>query len=167
MKERMCNSSNSENWRDRRDSASGAGGALGLFPEPDDDLPELLSQLGLGKYIDTFQEQEIDFQTFLTLSDEDLKEVGVLTFGARRKMLLAITDLQRARYRIFGGRGQWETPTNCGRGYSGTEQPLVIGSCQPLGSRTSHYIYYMLWVHFNMHTSVLNLCLWPFFPLAA
>ncbi|XP_063049533.1 protein bicaudal C homolog 1-A-like [Engraulis encrasicolus] len=69
----------------------GVGGASGLFPEPDDDLPELLSELGLGKYIDTFQEQEIDFQTFLTLSDEDLKEVGVLTFEARRKMLLAIT----------------------------------------------------------------------------
>lgn len=34
---------------------------------------------------------QIDFQTFLTLSDEDLKEVGVSTFGARRKMLLAIS----------------------------------------------------------------------------
>lgn len=33
---------------------------------------------------------QIDYQTFLTLSDEDLKEVGVFTFGARRKMLLAI-----------------------------------------------------------------------------
>ncbi|XP_063046666.1 bicaudal C homolog 2 [Engraulis encrasicolus] len=158
MKDRMCNGSDSENWRDRRGSASalpssssassspssssppysssatscsmfgssasrghtdkcaegsltcmnpfevmssagrqGAGGASGLFPEPDDDLPELLSQLGLGKYIDTFQEQEIDFQTFLTLSDEDLKEVGVLTFGARRKMLLAITDLNKRK----------------------------------------------------------------------
>lgn len=34
---------------------------------------------------------QIDYQTFLTLSDEDLKEVGVSTFGARRKMLLAIS----------------------------------------------------------------------------
>lgn len=34
---------------------------------------------------------QIDYQTFLTLSEDDLKEVGVSTFGARRKMLLAIT----------------------------------------------------------------------------
>ncbi|KAG5263596.1 hypothetical protein AALO_G00266530 [Alosa alosa] len=157
VKDRMCNGSDSENWRERRGSASsassatssspssssssspsysspatssslfgsaasrghvdkpsesnsncghhfevmssagrpGTGGAPGHLPEPDDDLPELLSQLGLAKYIDVFQQQEIDFQTFLTLSDEDLKEVGVLTFGARRKMLLAITDLNK------------------------------------------------------------------------
>lgn len=34
---------------------------------------------------------QIDYQTFLTLSDDDLKEVGVSTFGARRKMLMAIS----------------------------------------------------------------------------
>ncbi|XP_048058692.1 bicaudal C homolog 2 isoform X1 [Megalobrama amblycephala] len=62
-----------------------------------DDLIELLAQLGLEKYIDIFQQQEIDYQTFLTLSDEDLKEVGVNTFGARRKMILAITDLSKKR----------------------------------------------------------------------
>ncbi|XP_051717029.1 bicaudal C homolog 2 isoform X1 [Ctenopharyngodon idella] len=62
-----------------------------------DDLIELLAQLGLEKYIDIFQQQEIDYQTFLTLSDEDLKEVGVKTFGARRKMILAITDLSKKR----------------------------------------------------------------------
>lgn len=38
---------------------------------------------------------QIDYQTFLTLSDEDLKEVGVFTFGARRKMLLAIAGKTR------------------------------------------------------------------------
>ncbi|XP_064181945.1 bicaudal C homolog 2 isoform X2 [Anguilla rostrata] len=65
------------------------------------DLPELFSQLGLGKYIDIFQQQEIDFQTFLTLSDEDLKEVGVSTFGARRKMLLAISDLSKTRRKLL------------------------------------------------------------------
>ncbi|XP_047440766.1 bicaudal C homolog 2 [Mugil cephalus] len=71
-------------------------------PSPNmmDDLPELLSQLGLLKYIDVFEEQEIDYQTFLTLSDEDLKEVGVSTFGARRKMLLAISDLNRSKRRL-------------------------------------------------------------------
>ncbi|XP_052429558.1 bicaudal C homolog 2 [Carassius gibelio] len=72
---------------------------IGRSPSPShaDDLIELLTQLGLEKYIDIFQQQEIDYQTFLTLSDEDLKEVGVNTFGARRKMILAITDLSKKR----------------------------------------------------------------------
>ncbi|XP_072252532.1 bicaudal C homolog 2 [Leuresthes tenuis] len=65
-----------------------------------DDLPDLLSQLGLIKYIDVFEQQEIDYQTFLTLSDEDLKEVGVSTFGARRKMLIAISDLNKSKRRL-------------------------------------------------------------------
>ncbi|XP_046907579.1 bicaudal C homolog 2 [Hypomesus transpacificus] len=69
-------------------------------PPPTDDLPELLGQLGLGKYIDVFHQQEIDYQTFLTLSDEDLKEVGVSTFGARRKMLLAISDLIKSKKKL-------------------------------------------------------------------
>uniref|UniRef100_A0A3Q2Y2R9 Bicaudal C homolog 2 n=1 Tax=Hippocampus comes TaxID=109280 RepID=A0A3Q2Y2R9_HIPCM len=64
-----------------------------------DDLPELLSQLGLMKYIDVLEQQEIDYQTFLTLSDDDLKEVGVSTFGARRKMLLAISELNKSKRR--------------------------------------------------------------------
>ncbi|XP_068570816.1 bicaudal C homolog 2 [Cebidichthys violaceus] len=69
-------------------------------PQMIDDLPELLSQLGLIKYIDVFEQQEIDYQTFLTLSDEDLKEVGISTFGARRKMLLAISDLTKSKRRL-------------------------------------------------------------------
>ncbi|XP_070769120.1 bicaudal C homolog 2 [Enoplosus armatus] len=69
-------------------------------PQMTDDLPELLSQLGLIKYIDVFEQQEIDYQTFLTLSEEDLKEVGVSTFGARRKMLLAISDLNKSKRRL-------------------------------------------------------------------
>ncbi|KAJ8015377.1 hypothetical protein DPEC_G00025500 [Dallia pectoralis] len=66
-------------------------------PQATANLDELLSQLGLGKYIDVFEQQEIDFQTFLTLSDEDLKEVGLSTFGARRKMLMAISDLNKSK----------------------------------------------------------------------
>ncbi|KAL3972977.1 propionyl-CoA synthetase [Sarotherodon galilaeus] len=69
-------------------------------PHLTDDLPELLGQLGLLKYIDVFEQQEIDYQTFLTLSDEDLKEVGVSTFGARRKMLLAISELNKSKRRL-------------------------------------------------------------------
>ncbi|XP_047677720.1 protein bicaudal C homolog 1-A isoform X1 [Tachysurus fulvidraco] len=65
------------------------------------DLPELFSTLGLGKYTDVFQQQEIDLQTFVTLTDPDLKELGVTTFGARRKMLLAISELNKSRRELF------------------------------------------------------------------
>ncbi|XP_033735384.1 protein bicaudal C homolog 1-B-like [Pecten maximus] len=61
------------------------------------DIAELFSKLGLGKYTDLFQQQEIDLATFLTLTDQDLRELGISTFGARRKMLLAITDLNKGR----------------------------------------------------------------------
>uniref|UniRef100_A0A3B4WDV2 Bicaudal C homolog 2 n=1 Tax=Seriola lalandi dorsalis TaxID=1841481 RepID=A0A3B4WDV2_SERLL len=125
---KMCNGSDSENWRDRRGSTSSTlpissssssssassspssppstlSSSTSSFPrspspQMTDDLPELLSQLGLIKYIDVFEQQEIDYQTFLTLSDEDLKEVGVSTFGARRKMLLAISDLNKSKRRL-------------------------------------------------------------------
>lgn len=33
---------------------------------------------------------QIDLATFLTMTDQDLRELGITTFGARRKMLLAI-----------------------------------------------------------------------------
>jgi len=33
---------------------------------------------------------QIDLATFLTLTDQDLKDLGISTFGARRKMLTAI-----------------------------------------------------------------------------
>jgi hypothetical protein len=40
-------------------------------------------------------------QTFLSLTDTDLKELGITTFGPRRKMLLAIQGLLSILSRIF------------------------------------------------------------------
>ena len=54
------------------------------------DLPDLFSSNDLGKYTELFQQQEIDMTTFLTLTEEDLRNLGISTFGARRKMLNAI-----------------------------------------------------------------------------
>eukprot|EP00794_Sanderia_malayensis_P016909 gene16909-18615_t len=59
------------------------------------DLCELFGRLGLHRYAEVFQEQEVDLNTFMTLSDDDLKELGVSTFGARRRMVLAIQDLKK------------------------------------------------------------------------
>lgn len=45
-----------------------------LFPR---DLASLLEQLGLSKYLPTFDEQDVDLQVFLSLTDNDLKEIGI------------------------------------------------------------------------------------------
>jgi len=53
-----------------------------------DGLTQLLANQGLSKYTDTFVRHEIDLPTFVTLTDEELKEIGIPTFGARKKLLL-------------------------------------------------------------------------------
>ncbi|XP_031560674.1 protein bicaudal C homolog 1-like isoform X2 [Actinia tenebrosa] len=80
------------------------------FPSPPlSDLEKLLEKLGLMKYYNIFQEQEVDWQTFLTLTDDDLKELGVTTFGARRKLLLAIAELKKSPMDVFT---ELSTPVN-------------------------------------------------------
>ena len=41
------------------------------------DLRTLLEQLGLTKYMNVFEEQDVDLQVFLSLTDNDLKEIGI------------------------------------------------------------------------------------------
>ncbi|XP_035255332.1 protein bicaudal C homolog 1-like [Anguilla anguilla] len=91
----------SSNYMDCVSSAMGSNGCSLSSSAKGSDLPELFSKLGLGKYTDVFQQQEIDLQTFLTLTDPDLKELGITTFGARRKMLLAISELNKNRRKLF------------------------------------------------------------------
>jgi hypothetical protein len=66
-------------------------------------LPEVFDYLGLSKYTDVFVQQEVDLQTFLSLTDGDLKELGITTFGPRRKMLLAIQELNKNGEQILQG----------------------------------------------------------------
>uniref|UniRef100_A0A671SAP5 Protein bicaudal C homolog 1-B-like n=1 Tax=Sinocyclocheilus anshuiensis TaxID=1608454 RepID=A0A671SAP5_9TELE len=91
----------SSNYMDCISSVTGTNGCNLNTSFKGSDLPELFSKLGLGKYTDVFQQQEIDLQTFLTLTDQDLKELGITTFGARRKMLLAISELNKNRTKLF------------------------------------------------------------------
>ncbi|XP_070697159.1 protein bicaudal C homolog 1-B-like isoform X2 [Pempheris klunzingeri] len=117
-REGIGNGSDSDNWRERNGTAAehylsssnymdcissvtGSNGCSLNSSLKGSDLPELFSKLGLGKYTDVFQQQEIDLQTFLTLTDQDLKELGITTFGARRKMLLAISELNKNRRKLF------------------------------------------------------------------
>lgn len=38
-------------------------------------------------FLENFTDHEIDLTTFASLTDSDLREIGVSTVGARRKML--------------------------------------------------------------------------------
>jgi len=43
----------------------------------DDGLGTLLAEIGLGKYADIFRDEDVDLPMFLTLNDDDLKEIGI------------------------------------------------------------------------------------------
>uniref|UniRef100_H2ZWM3 Ankyrin repeat and sterile alpha motif domain containing 3 n=1 Tax=Latimeria chalumnae TaxID=7897 RepID=H2ZWM3_LATCH len=54
------------------------------------DLTEFLEQIGCTKYLPVLEEQDVDLRIFLTLTESDLKEVGITLFGPKRKMTSAI-----------------------------------------------------------------------------
>ncbi|KAK3107223.1 hypothetical protein FSP39_009784 [Pinctada imbricata] len=75
----------------------GDRGFFGQAKDSDDyprDLRALLEQLGLTKYMNVFEEQDVDLQVFLSLTDQDLKEIGIKLFGPRKKMTNAIARWQ-------------------------------------------------------------------------
>ena len=53
-----------------------------------------LRRLGLGRYEAVFRENEIDERILLSLTQEDLKEIGVGPVGHRRVLLEAIAALR-------------------------------------------------------------------------
>jgi hypothetical protein len=55
-------------------------------------IAEWLDKLGLGHYAQRFAENGIDLSVLRHLTDQDLKDIGVL-LGHRRKMLAAIPEL--------------------------------------------------------------------------
>jgi len=94
------------------------------------DLAELFRELGLGKYTDLFHQQEIDIATFLTLTDQDLKELGITTFGARRKMLLAIADINKPQSMISAISHPLNMPSDVPFQDNGVRQPIDSTECR-------------------------------------
>ena len=50
----------------------------------------LLQEIGLNKYARIFLKQEVDLESLLQFGDQDLKDIGVVAIGARRKLTAAI-----------------------------------------------------------------------------
>ena len=57
------------------------------------DISEWLRGLGLGQYADRFRENRIDAEVLPQLTTDDLRELGVVAVGDRRKLLTAIEEL--------------------------------------------------------------------------
>jgi hypothetical protein len=57
------------------------------------DIAAWLTDLGLGRYIEAFEANDIDAAVLSTLHADDLKELGVTSLGHRKKLLAAISVL--------------------------------------------------------------------------
>ncbi|XP_045427282.1 ankyrin repeat and SAM domain-containing protein 3 isoform X3 [Pipistrellus kuhlii] len=89
--------SNSDNQWPPSTGTSGAACSPGPTPQTErfpyagpQDLATLLEQIGCLKYLQLFEEQDVDLRIFLTLTESDLKEIGITLFGPKRKMTSAI-----------------------------------------------------------------------------
>jgi class 3 adenylate cyclase len=56
-------------------------------------ISDWLEKLGLRQYAHRFAENDINFRILPHLTDQDLKELGVVSLGHRRQLLLAIAEL--------------------------------------------------------------------------
>uniref|UniRef100_A0A8C2ZTR2 Ankyrin repeat and sterile alpha motif domain containing 6 n=1 Tax=Cyclopterus lumpus TaxID=8103 RepID=A0A8C2ZTR2_CYCLU len=63
------------------------------------ELSGILKKLSLEKYQPIFEEQEVDMEAFLTLTDGDLRELGIKTDGPRQQILAAISELNAGKGR--------------------------------------------------------------------
>jgi protein bicaudal C len=61
-----------------------------------DDLGNVLLNNGLSKFTDVFRRHEIDLTTFKELTEEELKEIGINTFGPRKKLMMLADKLRSA-----------------------------------------------------------------------
>ncbi|XP_057343707.1 ankyrin repeat and SAM domain-containing protein 3 isoform X2 [Manis pentadactyla] len=89
--------SNSDSQWPPSTGTSGAARSPGSIPQTrsspysgPQDLAALLEQIGCLKYLQVFEEQDVDLRIFLTLTESDLKEIGITLFGPKRKMTSAI-----------------------------------------------------------------------------
>ena len=77
-------------------------------------IADWLKQLGMSEYAQRFAESRIDFSVLRDLTDQDLKELGVL-LSDRRKLLRAIAA-NKARALFSGEKARVAQPKKRGLG---------------------------------------------------
>jgi uncharacterized protein YjiS (DUF1127 family) len=83
-------------------------------------IADWLEQLGMSEYADRFAENRIDFSVLPELTDQDLKDLGVV-LGDRRKILRAIAALTNtpAAPSVLGAKtvsSRWRVAAGAPRG---------------------------------------------------
>src|ERR1700756_5817833 len=91
-------------------------------------VTEWLESIGLSEYAQRFAENGIDLSVVCDLTDQDLKDLGVL-LGHRRKILRAIGELDEA-----DRRKPAKTATEQGRPDEGERRHLTVMFCDLAGS---------------------------------
>ena len=93
-------------------------------------IADWLKELGMSEYVDRFAENHIDIGVLRDLTDQDLKDLGVVSIGHRRKMLRAISELAEAG--IISSRPPATSPSKP-RDYAERRQ-LTVMFCDLVGS---------------------------------
>src|SRR4051812_14783736 len=86
-----------------------------------------LETLGMSEYVGRFAENRIDFSVLRDLTDQDLKELGVV-LGDRRKLLRAIAELDSAAPVTIG------TPATPAPQGAAERRQLTVMFCDLVGS---------------------------------
>jgi class 3 adenylate cyclase len=86
-------------WPPRSAPANGAHPAI-------EDVTTWLREHDLGHYAPLFAEQHVDGSVLASLTDSDLKELGVTSLGHRKKLLRAIASLATNAPSAPGARGE-------------------------------------------------------------
>src|SRR5262245_20923265 len=87
-------------------------------------VTEWLKSIGLSEYAQRFGENGIELSVLRELTDQDLKELGVL-LGHRRKLLRAIAQLEDEAH-----PHQAKTATEPGRAGEGERRHLSVMFCE-------------------------------------
>lgn len=95
-------------------------------------MQKLLSDLGLDVHLPEFEAQGIDGDVLMTLSDSDLKELGVTLLGDRRRILAALPKSQESAATAGEASDVRRTPPGAGSGNSG-DSPTSNSVAGPQG----------------------------------
>ncbi len=93
------------------------------------DVGEWLKALGLGKYVETFVENDVDLNVLPELKDVDLKELGV-SLGHRKKILRAVGEHLESR----AGGAPEGAPTNAPVSVEAEHRQLTVMFVDLVGS---------------------------------
>jgi class 3 adenylate cyclase len=100
------------------------------------DVAAWLSGLGLEQYVELFRENDIDGEILCGMTAEDLKELGISSFGHRRRLLNAIAALggePPTRYVAQSAAGSTSAPTSAST-IDAERRQLTVMFCDLVGS---------------------------------